>query len=126
MIQNILIAVAGLGKCEQMLKMLMEIPAIQGANVTILHVVTPQVTAAHGGNVEGFWDVRRTLAIGDKATGTHVLTELYDEMRAAPVSPDLAQLWRSLGVKLSRDSVEFDDTAPLASIRKAITASRDN
>jgi nucleotide-binding universal stress UspA family protein len=46
MIQNILIAVAGLGKCEQMLKMLMEIPAIQGANVTILHVVTPQVTAA--------------------------------------------------------------------------------
>jgi nucleotide-binding universal stress UspA family protein len=45
MIQNILIAVAGLGKCEQMLKMLMEIPAIQGANATILHVVTPQVTA---------------------------------------------------------------------------------
>jgi nucleotide-binding universal stress UspA family protein len=45
MIQNILIAVAGLGKCEQMLKMLMEIPAIQGANITILHVVTPQVTA---------------------------------------------------------------------------------
>jgi nucleotide-binding universal stress UspA family protein len=45
MIQNILIAVAGLGKCEQMLKMLMEIPAIQGANVTILHVVMPQVTA---------------------------------------------------------------------------------
>jgi nucleotide-binding universal stress UspA family protein len=45
MIQNILIAVAGLGKCEQMLKLLMEIPAIRGANVTILHVVTPQVTA---------------------------------------------------------------------------------
>lgn len=45
MIQKILIAVAGLGKCEQMLKMLMEIPAIQGANVTILHVVSPQVTA---------------------------------------------------------------------------------
>jgi nucleotide-binding universal stress UspA family protein len=45
MIQNILIAVTGLGKCEQMLKMLMEIPAIQGANVTILHVVTPQVSA---------------------------------------------------------------------------------
>jgi nucleotide-binding universal stress UspA family protein len=45
MIQNILIAVAGLGKCEQMLKMLMEIPIIKGANVTILHVVAPQVTA---------------------------------------------------------------------------------
>ena len=46
MIQKILIAVAGLGKCEQMLKMLMEIPAIQGANITILHVVSSQVTAA--------------------------------------------------------------------------------
>lgn len=45
MIQKILIAVAGLGKCEQMLKMLMEIPSIQRASVTILHVVTPQVTA---------------------------------------------------------------------------------
>jgi nucleotide-binding universal stress UspA family protein len=45
MMQKILIAVAGLGKCEQMLNMLMEIPAIQRANVTILHVVSPQVTA---------------------------------------------------------------------------------
>jgi nucleotide-binding universal stress UspA family protein len=45
MIQKILIAVAGLGKCEQMLKMLMEIPSVQRANVTILHVVPPQVTA---------------------------------------------------------------------------------
>jgi nucleotide-binding universal stress UspA family protein len=45
MIQKILIAVAGLGRCEEMLKMLMEIPAIQRASVTILHVVQPQVTA---------------------------------------------------------------------------------
>ncbi|HEY9692774.1 MAG TPA: universal stress protein [Oculatellaceae cyanobacterium] len=45
MIQKILIAVAGLGKCEEMLKMLMEIPSIKQANVTVLHVVPPQVTA---------------------------------------------------------------------------------
>jgi nucleotide-binding universal stress UspA family protein len=45
MIQKILIAVAGLGKCEQMLKMLMAIPSVQRADVTILHVVSPQVTA---------------------------------------------------------------------------------
>ncbi len=45
MIQKISIAVAGLGKCEEMLKMLMEIPSIQGADVTVLHVVAPQVTA---------------------------------------------------------------------------------
>jgi nucleotide-binding universal stress UspA family protein len=45
MIQKILIAVAGLGRCEEMFNMLAEIPAIQRAAVTILHVVQPQVTA---------------------------------------------------------------------------------
>lgn len=45
MIEKILIAVAGLGQCEQMLKILMEIPSIQRASVTVLHVVPPQVTA---------------------------------------------------------------------------------
>jgi nucleotide-binding universal stress UspA family protein len=45
MIQKIAIAVAGLGKCEQMLKMLLEIPSVQRADITILHVVPPQVTA---------------------------------------------------------------------------------
>ncbi|MCS6814442.1 MAG: universal stress protein [Cyanobacteria bacterium] len=45
MIQKILIAVAGLGRCEEMFNMLAEIPAIQRAAVTILHVVPPQVTA---------------------------------------------------------------------------------
>ena len=78
---------------------------------------------AQGGSVEVAWDVRRTMAIADKATGTNVLTELYDEMRDAPVAPDLAQLWKRLGVKLTQDGAEFDDDAPLAGVRKAITAS---
>lgn len=77
---------------------------------------------AEGGNVEVSWDVRRTLAIGDRATGTQVLTQLYDDMRATPVMPDLNELWQQLGVKLVRDGVEFDDDAPLAPIRRAITA----
>jgi hypothetical protein len=76
---------------------------------------------AAGGNVEVSWDVRRTLAIGDKATGTNVLIELYDEMRATPVTPDLEALWRQLGVKLTPEGARFDDDAPLAGIRKAIT-----
>ncbi len=45
MIEKILVAVAGRGLCEQMLKMLMEIPSIKKASVTVLHVVPPQVTA---------------------------------------------------------------------------------
>ena len=75
-----------------------------------------------GGSVEVSWDVRRTLAVADKGTGTQVLTQLYDEMRATPVMPDLNELWQQLGVKLGRDGVEFDDAAPLAPIRRAITA----
>jgi hypothetical protein len=77
---------------------------------------------AAGGNVEASWEVRNALTIGDAATGTNVLNELYDEMRVTAVSPDLDQLWQRLGVKLSRESVEFDDSAPLAAIRRAITA----
>lgn len=45
MIEKILIGVAGRGLCEQMLKMLMEIPSIQQASVTVLHVVPEQVSA---------------------------------------------------------------------------------
>ncbi|MBW4682170.1 MAG: universal stress protein [Microcoleus vaginatus WJT46-NPBG5] len=45
MIEKILIGVAGRGLCEQMLKMLMEIPSIQKASVTVLHVVPEQVSA---------------------------------------------------------------------------------
>lgn len=45
MIRKILIAVAGLGRCEEMLNMLAEIPAIQRAFVTILHVVPQQITS---------------------------------------------------------------------------------
>ena len=46
MIQKILLAVSGLGHAEEMLKNLKEMPSFQGAEVTVLHVVTPQSTAA--------------------------------------------------------------------------------
>lgn len=45
MIEKILVAVAGRGLCEQMLKQLMEIPSVQGAQVTLLHVVPNQVSS---------------------------------------------------------------------------------
>jgi nucleotide-binding universal stress UspA family protein len=46
MIQKILLAVSGLGHAEEMLKTLTDMPSIQGAKVTVLHVVTPQTSAA--------------------------------------------------------------------------------
>lgn len=45
MIEKILLTVAGRGLCEEMLNMLMDIPFLQKASVTVLHVVSPQVTA---------------------------------------------------------------------------------
>jgi nucleotide-binding universal stress UspA family protein len=45
MVEKILVTVAGLGQCEQMLKMLLAIPSMQQASITVLHVVPPQVTA---------------------------------------------------------------------------------
>jgi nucleotide-binding universal stress UspA family protein len=44
MIEKILLADSGMGHSEEMLKTLMEIPAIQKAQVTVLHVVPPQIT----------------------------------------------------------------------------------
>jgi hypothetical protein len=79
---------------------------------------------AAGGNHEQDWSIDRVLSTADKAVGVDVLTHLHDEMGPKPVTPDLAGLWRDLGLKAQGESLEFDDAAPLAAIRKAITEPR--
>jgi hypothetical protein len=79
---------------------------------------------AAGGNVEVDWPIERILETADKAVGVDVLTRLHAQMGPKPVAPDLDGLWRDLGLKSQGGSVEFDDTAPLATIRKAITEAR--
>jgi hypothetical protein len=76
---------------------------------------------AAGGTIVNDWSIDRVIATGDGATGVPVLRELYDEMKAKPVTVDLAALWKQLGVVRHGETVTFDSTAPLASIRKAIT-----
>jgi hypothetical protein len=75
-----------------------------------------------GGNIESEWTITQVLKAGDKATGCRVLNNLYDQMKDTPVQTDLADLWRRLGVEEDRGTVRFNDKAPLAKIRKAITA----
>jgi hypothetical protein len=75
-----------------------------------------------GGNMEQVWPIERIFKVGDAATGTHVLADLYDKMRDKSYAPDLEALWRELGVVVRDGRVTFDDRAPLAPIRKAITA----
>ena len=76
---------------------------------------------AAGGNHEQDWSLDRVLSTADKAVGVDVLTRLHNEMGPKPVTPDLASLWHDLGLKSQGESLEFDDTAPLATIRRAIT-----
>ena len=67
-------------------------------------------------------DIQRVLRIGDTATGTHVLEDLYARMKSTPWTPDLDALWNRLGVPQDPKTQPFDDHAPLAPIRIAITA----
>jgi hypothetical protein len=77
---------------------------------------------AAGGSHEVDWPIERILAAADKAVGVDVLTRLHNEWGQKPVTPDLDQLWRDLGLRNSDGSLEFDNAAPLAAVRQAITA----
>lgn len=77
-----------------------------------------------GGNMEYDWPLVRALKAGDEATGVPVLMELYNRMKATPVTPDLSEMWRELGVQPSGDSVAFNRSAPLAPVVRSIMARR--
>ena len=79
-----------------------------------------------GGNMEHDWPLVRALKVGDDAVGVPVLTELYDRMKATPVTPDLAAMWHQLGIRPSGNSVVFDQGAPLASVVRSIMAKRSD
>ncbi|HZO15518.1 MAG TPA: hypothetical protein VFB62_19735, partial [Polyangiaceae bacterium] len=74
-----------------------------------------------GGHNGVIWSIDRFFAVGDEATGTTVLADLYARMARAPHPVDLSALWRELGVVGRGQSLRFDDRAPLAHIRRALT-----
>jgi hypothetical protein len=79
---------------------------------------------AAGGSMQVEWPLERALRTADAATGTGVLQALYGQMKEDPMPVDLPQLWRRLGIDVQADRVVFDDDAPLAAVRRAITAAR--
>lgn len=77
---------------------------------------------AAGGNIAQNWPLEKAFKVGDRATGTHVLERLYARMKDKPVPVDLDAIWRKLGIiRTGEDQVRFDDAAPEADIRLAIT-----
>ena len=77
-----------------------------------------------GGDGSVQWPVSRVIEIGDKATGTHVLRDLYNQMANKPVPIDLDKLWKDLGIIYRNGEVSFDDSASQAAIRKSITSGK--
>jgi hypothetical protein len=75
-----------------------------------------------GGDITHDWELPKTLKIGDQATGTSVLSDLYDKWKDNPVQVDLASLWKELGIVAQGRSVRLVEDAPLAAVRRAITA----
>lgn len=76
---------------------------------------------AAGGAIDKEWPLATVLKIGDYATGTHVLEEMYGRWSETSVPVDLAEVWRRLGVQKDQSTIVFDATAPMAPIRLAIT-----
>lgn len=76
---------------------------------------------AAGGAIDKNWPLEKAFRIGDAATGTHVLEDLYVRMADKPVTVDLSAIYRRLGVVRSGQGVRFNNAAPEANIRKAIT-----
>jgi hypothetical protein len=75
-----------------------------------------------GETIDTNWPLTKAFAIGDLATGTTVLMDQYRRMSDAPVTVDLDGLWKELGVeRAAGGGVEFNDAAPDAAIREAIT-----
>ena len=68
--------------------------------------------------------MERVLTVGDQATKTTVLKDLYNESGPKPGPVDLNALWKKLGVNYGKGVITFDNSAPLAGIRTAITSGR--
>ena len=77
-----------------------------------------------GGNGRADWSTKRVVEVADDATGTTVLSELYASMAKAPGDVDLDALYAELGVARVDGEIVFDDEAPLAHVRRAMTQRR--
>jgi hypothetical protein len=75
-----------------------------------------------GGDIRYDWKLEDALKVGDRATGTSVLSDLYAKMKDQPMPVDLATLWKQLGIESDGKTVHLNDDAPLAAIRLAITS----
>ena len=75
-----------------------------------------------GGDIREDWKLEDAFKVGDKTVGGSVLTDLYMKMKDNPMPVDLTEVWKKLGVESDGKTVHLNDDAPLAAIRRAMTA----
>jgi len=75
-----------------------------------------------GGDGSQTWSLDHLLDAYDRGVGVSVFKDLHNEMGDKPVNTDLNALWKSLGVIYTDGKLTFDDSAPLASVRREIVA----
>jgi hypothetical protein len=80
--------------------------------------------AAEGGTGSSNWPEEKIFRRGDAAIGMPILEELHERLGTHPETTDLAALWRQLGVSRNGGAVVFNDDAPLAGIRRALTGGK--
>lgn len=64
--------------------------------------------------------IERVLAVGDSATGTTVLTELYARAATQPWPRELDSTWKRLGISVTNGQIVRDESAPLAHVRRGL------
>jgi len=78
-----------------------------------------------GGDITEDWPIEEAFKAGDEAVGATVLVPMYEQWKDRPMPVDLDALWQQLGIAADgHGGVLLNDKAPLAAIRKAITAPR--
>jgi hypothetical protein len=75
-----------------------------------------------GGDIRYDWKLEEAFKVGDRATGTSVLTDLYGKMKDQPMPVDLSTMWKQLGIESDGKTVHLNDDAPQAAIRRAMTS----
>ncbi|MGH7484785.1 MAG: hypothetical protein ACRD3J_12160 [Thermoanaerobaculia bacterium] len=79
---------------------------------------------AEDGTGSSYWPEAKIISRGDAAIGMPILSKLHERLGNRPESTDLDALWRQLGVVRRGREVTFDDSAPLAGIRRAMTSGK--
>lgn len=77
-----------------------------------------------GGDSSQVWTPARMMQTCDKAVGTDTMSRLAKRYVDRGSELDLGKLWKDLGLIRDENGFRYDDSAPLAAVRKAIMTPR--